>query len=251
MGVKKTITNYEDYQMLQIQKIEKENDELSMICDKFNDQFYSDAFEVYKAGEKDKIAELNYKYGWEMTKYIPYEKKNGLLSPFLPGKLTFDEMKAFILKECSQEIKANKEKIDYLKTKIIKDKQASEHTPYYLGNYWLYQNQVFKVTGEFSDDEQKLLILEFVDKERRKFERLKNKFSNEESDEINYERKRIPESVRINVWRRDQGKCARCGSRENLEYDHIVPVSKGGSNTERNIELLCQDCNRSKGNKIE
>ena len=60
----------------------------------------------------------------------------------------------------------------------------------------------------------------------------------------------IPTSVRREVWRRDGGKCSKCGSRENLEFDHIVPVSKGGSNTARNIELLCEKCNRTKSDKI-
>lgn len=63
-------------------------------------------------------------------------------------------------------------------------------------------------------------------------------------------RHHIPDKVKMFVWRRDQGRCVRCGSRENLEYDHIIPVSKGGSNTARNIELLCQQCNRKKSNKI-
>lgn len=61
----------------------------------------------------------------------------------------------------------------------------------------------------------------------------------------------IPSEVRIRVYNRDQGKCKRCGSRENLEFDHIVPVSRGGSNTEKNIELLCRSCNRRKLDKIE
>ena len=52
------------------------------------------------------------------------------------------------------------------------------------------------------------------------------------------------------VWRRDQGRCVQCGSRENLEYDHIIPVSKGGSSTARNIQLLCEKCNRQKSDKI-
>jgi hypothetical protein len=60
----------------------------------------------------------------------------------------------------------------------------------------------------------------------------------------------IPAEVRIAVWRRDEGKCARCGSRERLEYDHIIPVALGGSNTERNIELLCEPCNRAKGKSV-
>jgi hypothetical protein len=63
-------------------------------------------------------------------------------------------------------------------------------------------------------------------------------------------RERLSDEVRHAVWIRDQGKCARCGKRERLEYDHIVPVSRGGSNTERNIELLCEVCNRAKSDSI-
>lgn len=63
-------------------------------------------------------------------------------------------------------------------------------------------------------------------------------------------RRSIPNKVRTEVWRRDEGKCTKCGSRENLEYDHIIPVSKGGSNTTRNIELLCEKCNREKRGNI-
>ena len=60
----------------------------------------------------------------------------------------------------------------------------------------------------------------------------------------------IPSHVKREVWRRDQGKCVECGSQNRLEYDHIIPVSKGGSNTARNVQLLCEQCNRSKGAKI-
>ena len=61
----------------------------------------------------------------------------------------------------------------------------------------------------------------------------------------------IPSEVRREVWRRDGGKCVKCGSRQNLEYDHIIAVSQGGSNTARNIELLCEVCNRAKGASIQ
>lgn len=63
-------------------------------------------------------------------------------------------------------------------------------------------------------------------------------------------RERIPDDVQIFVWRRDSGKCVKCGSTQNLEFDHIIPLSKGGSNTARNIQLLCESCNRSKGASI-
>ena len=62
--------------------------------------------------------------------------------------------------------------------------------------------------------------------------------------------KSIPEEVRMYVWRRDQGRCIKCGNNKNLEFDHIIPVSEGGSNTGRNIQLLCSECNKKKSNKI-
>jgi hypothetical protein len=63
-------------------------------------------------------------------------------------------------------------------------------------------------------------------------------------------REAIPERVRHDVWRRDRGTCVECGSRGRLEFDHIIPVSRGGANTARNIELRCEPCNRRKGARI-
>jgi len=63
-------------------------------------------------------------------------------------------------------------------------------------------------------------------------------------------RQPIPEAVRTEVWRRDRGCCVRCGGQENLEFDHIIPVSRGGATSARNLQLLCKGCNRSKGVSI-
>jgi len=50
------------------------------------------------------------------------------------------------------------------------------------------------------------------------------------------------------VFARDGGVCKCCGSSINLEYDHIIPYSCGGSSDRSNIQLLCLKCNRSKSN---
>lgn len=41
-------------------------------------------------------------------------------------------------------------------------------------------------------------------------------------------------------------ECAYCGSSENLEQDHVIPLSKGGSHTAENIISACKNCNSSK-----
>lgn len=75
----------------------------------------------------------------------------------------------------------------------------------------------------------------------------RKKVNNSEEDARS---RRISQEVKDAVWNRDGGKCVECDSNENLEFDHIIPFSKGGANTYRNLQLLCENCNRSKSDKI-
>jgi len=63
-------------------------------------------------------------------------------------------------------------------------------------------------------------------------------------------REAISRTVQREVWQRDGGRCVECSTKEKLCFDHIVPFSRGGSNTVRNLQLLCERCNLSKGNRI-
>lgn len=61
----------------------------------------------------------------------------------------------------------------------------------------------------------------------------------------------IPTSVKLEVWKRDKGKCVTCGSMDNLHFDHILPFSKGGTSLKaENIQLLCARHNLGKSAKI-
>ncbi len=65
-------------------------------------------------------------------------------------------------------------------------------------------------------------------------------------------RRVIPTSVKLEVWKRDGGKCTKCGATKDLHFDHVIPWSKGGSsNTADNIQLLCGRHNLEKHDKIE
>lgn len=50
--------------------------------------------------------------------------------------------------------------------------------------------------------------------------------------------------------RRHDGRCAYCGERGQMTMDHVVPVSRGGSNYIGNILPACKPCNSSKGARL-
>ena len=61
------------------------------------------------------------------------------------------------------------------------------------------------------------------------------------------QRQPIPREVRRAVFERDSGQCVDCGSKFDLQYDHLIPVALGGASTVDNLQLLCGECNRLKG----
>ena len=62
----------------------------------------------------------------------------------------------------------------------------------------------------------------------------------------------IPSSVKLEVWKRDKGRCIKCGQQDNLHFDHIIPYAKGGSSlVAENIQILCARHNLGKRDKIE
>jgi len=150
----------------------------------------------------------------------------------------------------------------YMRPSVFEKAQALQREePLYLGSwfprfknkqegkFWWYRDK-FWISTMYSEEEARLLLWEKGRREQRKFERLaKAKAAAKEARE-EAGRERIPEEVRLLVWERDGGRCVKCGSTEDLEFDHIIPVSKGGSNTGKNVQLLCARCNREKGDRI-
>jgi 5-methylcytosine-specific restriction endonuclease McrA len=43
--------------------------------------------------------------------------------------------------------------------------------------------------------------------------------------------------------------CLKCGTVEDITEDHVIPLTKGGSNSIDNMQPLCRYCNVSKGNR--
>ncbi|QTH24592.1 HNH endonuclease [Rhizorhabdus wittichii] len=51
----------------------------------------------------------------------------------------------------------------------------------------------------------------------------------------------------LQIFDRDGYRCKACGSRSNLQVDHIVALANGGEDHDDNLQTLCGPCNASKG----
>ncbi|WP_454195853.1 TerD family protein [Nocardia sp. Marseille-Q1738] len=60
----------------------------------------------------------------------------------------------------------------------------------------------------------------------------------------------IPPDVKSEVWQRDGGKCCQCGDNHYLEFDHIIPLSRGGATSVANLQILCRRQIPEKGARL-
>ena len=75
--------------------------------------------------------------------------------------------------------------------------------------------------------------------------------SEQGSSEFSSPGRLIPSSVKQEVFKRDRGKCIKCGAEDELHFDHIIPYTKGGTSViAENIQLLCARHNLQKSAKI-
>jgi len=118
-------------------------------------------------------------------------------------------------------------------------------------------DKVFLLTtfhGYSSEEACTLIDLAIKEDERARLKSIKRKISQKAAEMYNDipvdDRQPISDDVKTFVWQRDKGRCVKCGGNENLEFDHIIPFSKGGSSTGRNLQLLCEKCNREKRDNI-
>jgi len=60
----------------------------------------------------------------------------------------------------------------------------------------------------------------------------------------------LNKQVRLEILKKYKFTCVTCKSKENLSIDHIHPVSKGGGDEFKNLQVMCRSCNSHKSNRV-
>ncbi len=131
---------------------------------------------------------------------------------------------------------------------IVRDQ---EHEPVAVAEdaprtWWMFRGRFYWEDEGLAPGEVMALVHERDRRKRRRLDRAMDMMA-AEAEPAGPRREGVPEEVRREVFRRDGGRCARCGSDELLQFDHVIPVALGGASTAANLQLLCAPCNREKG----
>ncbi len=115
--------------------------------------------------------------------------------------------------------------------------------------YWWFRDRVYWEDDGLSAADVQALAL---DRERRRRRQLDHahammRAAHGEPQTPAARRIGLTREIKQAVWERCGGRCTECGATQLLEFDHVIPLALGGSSSERNLQLLCADCNRAKG----
>jgi 5-methylcytosine-specific restriction endonuclease McrA len=111
--------------------------------------------------------------------------------------------------------------------------------------WWWYRDCFYWEDEGLTAHDVMALVLDRERRRQRKLDRAHAALRQESSP--GPRRELIPVEVRKAVFDRDGGRCVQCGSNFDIQYDHVLPFSMGGSSTFENLQILCAGCNREKG----
>lgn len=116
--------------------------------------------------------------------------------------------------------------------------------------WWWYQDRFYSEDEGLGPRDVAALAYEKNEAKERRLANARGRMV-QSSDESNATpRQGLSRDAKMRVWERDGGRCKNCGSDRLLQFDHIIPLAMGGSNSERNFQLLCDQCNQQKGGSL-
>jgi 5-methylcytosine-specific restriction endonuclease McrA len=116
--------------------------------------------------------------------------------------------------------------------------------------YWWCRDRFYWEEEDLSADDVYALVYE---RERRRDRQLERARAVVTTESLPRQPRRdvIPREVKLAVFERDGGRCVECGASFEIQYDHVIPVARGGANTVANRQILCAPCNQKKARRSD
>lgn len=134
---------------------------------------------------------------------------------------------------------------------VASAERQKNHAPKKLKEYQIYESGILH--EEISSDKKEQPVLQQPGIQSGGMDHDEN-FSVEPKEipvKNIIKRKNLPQSTRITIYNKAEGRCAICGDfvpYDDFTIDHIEPLSKGGDNEPENLQCTCRFCNFLKGN---
>lgn len=116
--------------------------------------------------------------------------------------------------------------------------------------YWQFRNRFYWEDEGLSSDQVHALLVTRDQRRQRQIENAQATVAMGNTPRTATVRKAVPDDVKQYIWARDEGRCRNCSAATELQFDHIIPLAKGGSNNADNLQVLCGPCNRAKSSGI-
>ena len=175
-----------------------------------------------------------------------------LYMPFNAFLTTSEYEKSQVLPVCFSELFVVQASLN-----IVEDGPTQSANRALAGWLWLFRDGIYSTDEPpwLHESEEVILRLKSLHFQRdERLRRLREQVANFEAIETNLgkdkTRRPLPDDVKLLVWSRDGGACAKCGSQSDLHFDHIIAFARGGSDEAENIQLLCRSCNLSKSDRL-
>lgn len=189
---------------------------------------------------------INNKYN-SLKKYkLEYDRLNSMYNQYLKE---YSSLAQFINEEEARNLKINIKKYKKYQNLIFEENKIKRDYTFKVIIYINYRSK----KGLVREKRYKVYDKIQFSKIMKQYLEMKK---NGKLIEISYriERSKMSESLRYDVFKRDNYRCCICGMSSKdgvkLQVDHIIPVSKGGKTEMSNLQTLCSRCNIGKSNKL-
>ena len=113
--------------------------------------------------------------------------------------------------------------------------------------WWWYQGRFYWEDEGLAAGDVEALVFERSRRKSRQLDNARSSLAQGTVESNITPREGLSREGKLRIWDKYRGRCANCGSTKLLQFDHIVPLAMGGSNSEQNFQLLCDRCNQEKG----